>query len=361
MFSLIFLCIGLLPFTINILLYFIFRNKNENPVVNHSIDHELTVVLCYRNITQSIFDEKIKHIISHINKLNKFEIICIDDGSSSNIVNNQSFDNLFLLSLPEWKGKTAAQNLAITHARYDIILSLDFDTIITKNSIYEMLHFFKDSHVGVVSPVLRYYNSTESNHSFTVTSNFYWSTEIITRKFLSSCNLLLTAAGPAMMFRRIIWPASGLKLCHGDDCAIPLIACGNDYLVKQSSLKTCLLDKQYAPSRQFQARTRMAERNIAASLHYLSGISNKPKLLLSLIVHRLLRWFSPLFFISSILILIPELIFNQNIYCYFSLLFYISMILLYVVSSIVKSFVLLQFSFFVGCKNYFNNTVVDKY
>jgi cellulose synthase/poly-beta-1,6-N-acetylglucosamine synthase-like glycosyltransferase len=84
-----------------------------------------------------------------------FEVIIVDDGSkdqTSKVIMDAFSDNQQVrLIQKENGGKASALNLGYQEARGDIIVSLDADTLISKDAISLMVRHFEDPNVAAVS------------------------------------------------------------------------------------------------------------------------------------------------------------------------------------------------------------------
>jgi peptidoglycan-N-acetylglucosamine deacetylase len=83
------------------------------------------------------------------------ELVIVDDGSTDATlaVLRQTFGdrpNVRILTQPNG-GKSSALNNAIAHARHDLLIALDADTIFRTGTIGKLVRHFADPHVGAVS------------------------------------------------------------------------------------------------------------------------------------------------------------------------------------------------------------------
>jgi cellulose synthase/poly-beta-1,6-N-acetylglucosamine synthase-like glycosyltransferase len=84
-----------------------------------------------------------------------FELVIVDDGSTDATLevlrcNFGDRPDVRILSQPN-AGKSAALNNAIAHARHDILIALDADTIFRAGTIGKLVRHFADARVGAVS------------------------------------------------------------------------------------------------------------------------------------------------------------------------------------------------------------------
>ncbi len=84
----------------------------------------------------------------------KKEIIIIDDGSTDKTADIAKRFPVRLLHTNH-EGKSAALNKGLRHAKYDVILMLDADSALEKNSLREIVRPLKDKKVGGATGVIR--------------------------------------------------------------------------------------------------------------------------------------------------------------------------------------------------------------
>ncbi|NPA22422.1 MAG: glycosyltransferase family 2 protein [Candidatus Micrarchaeota archaeon] len=84
----------------------------------------------------------------------KLEVIVVDDGSKDNTYEIASQYPIRVLRKPNG-GAASAKNYGILHAKGDIIVTLDSDTIIDSKAIKRLASYFKDPKVGGVSGAVR--------------------------------------------------------------------------------------------------------------------------------------------------------------------------------------------------------------
>lgn len=269
----------------------------------------LSVILPIHNATLSVFKRKIAEICSELRNIRTSELIIVFDGCDPSSIKEYRFslDQAFLpssLSITvietERVGKSGAQNIGVSAATQPWLFLNDCDTEISRGTLESFVYEVWAEDVGIVSCSMDFALSRQDLRKVFGVS-LYWKFENGFRSLLTALGVLLTSAGPGMFIRRSLWPSKGLALNFGDDCALPLIVARQRYKVVHRD-DLLIHDQPYStPEREYDARVRMAERNLAASfIESMPWIMMRPRLLCSLLVHRLLRWFSPTFLVAGI-------------------------------------------------------------
>ena len=125
------------------------RNRNYCP--------SLSVIIPARNEEDNI-EQTIKSVLT-ARYMKKFEIIVVDDASKDRtaaIVRQMMKEskNIKLIKVKH-KGKAKAVNLAMWQAKGSVIIVLDADTLIERNSLERIVSPFGDSRVAAVASTLR--------------------------------------------------------------------------------------------------------------------------------------------------------------------------------------------------------------
>lgn len=106
----------------------------------------------------------------YIKRLNNFEIIMVDDGSTDNTKNiikklAERYKEIQVINHDKNKGGGAARNTGIKNATGDLIFCLDSDNILDPESLEKMIIFlFKNKLDGVVFYERRFFHSKNKKH-----------------------------------------------------------------------------------------------------------------------------------------------------------------------------------------------------
>lgn len=189
-------------------------------------------------------------------------------------------------------GKSGVQNLAVEHARGDILLFTDAETTTRPELLRLLAEDFADENVGLVAPTVLF---GKADSAVSKGQGAYWRFELFLRQLESDAGILATASGSAFAMRRSLFRP--IPSQYGDDCIVPLDVRLQGYRVVQDRRLMVYDEMPHSIDGELRARVRMTARN-------WTGILSRPQLLnplrypgtaWGLISHKFLRWMTPLF------------------------------------------------------------------
>ncbi|MCM3873468.1 MAG: glycosyltransferase [Pyrinomonadaceae bacterium] len=140
-----------------------------------------------------------------------FEIIVVDDGSTdhtSEVVRDRfSFDNRIRLFTKENAGKGEALNFGLDHARGELIVALDADTLFVPQTIAALAHRFQDPSIAAVAG-----NAKVGNRINLVTrlqALEYITSQNLDRRAFASLNCITVVPGAVGAWRRDLVKRAG--------------------------------------------------------------------------------------------------------------------------------------------------------
>lgn len=130
------------------------------------------------------------------------------------LVNNNSTEESCLKAIDEFKknpnvrifnevrqGKRFAHSKGLSKAKYDLVLFVDSDTIISKNSLIELSKAFWDKEVGAVTGQIRLSNKKENLITRSLDAMFWTSCNIF-RRATTSANFMQVIPGAMGCYRK---------------------------------------------------------------------------------------------------------------------------------------------------------------
>jgi len=138
----------------------------------------------------------------------KLDIIIVDDGSTDetlSIAEGYAQQGIRAFS-KENGGKGAALNFGIKHARGELVATMDADSIVTPNTIRELLPLFEDDEVMAVTPAVRI---RQSSKLLVEVQRIEYLMILFSRKLLSFIDSVPVTPGPFSMFRKKVFDLIG--------------------------------------------------------------------------------------------------------------------------------------------------------
>jgi hyaluronan synthase len=158
--GILWMLMGFSMFTFRTLLWFRYRNP---PIADFSNAPNLTVIIPAYNegtmVAQSIDSVAAAHY-----PRTRLEIFVVDDGSRDDtwehiqVAAKRYPDLVTTLRFPKNRGKRAALEAGFRHARGDIIVTIDSDSVIERGALLAMAGPFRDPKIGAVAGRVSVYN-----------------------------------------------------------------------------------------------------------------------------------------------------------------------------------------------------------
>ncbi len=318
-------------------------------------------------------EKKIRNTLSLNYPKKLLHKIWITDGSTDktpSIVKNYS--DITLLHRSERKGKTAAINRALKYVNSPIVIFSDANTILSPNSISEIVKLFINPSVGCVAGEKKILKKDKDN-AVNSGEGLYWMYESILKKTESNFYSTIGAAGELFAIRTELFNTIKEDTIL-DDFEISLQVVLNGYKIKYAPKAYAIENASINIKEELKRKTRIAAGSYQ-TLFRLKKLLNpfkNPILWFMYVSHKVLRWtiipFSlPLIFVLNVLI------FSKCTSCinFFSILFYCQILfyLLVLIGYFFQSkkikynfiyapyyFVVMNLSLIIGFFKYINKT-----
>jgi len=162
-----------------------------------------SIIICAYNEEEEI-EKTIKKLISVDYPKNKMEIIIVSDSTDrTNEICEKYKKSVKLIKRYERKGKWSALNEGISKAKGNIIVTIDADTIVTKNWLKNIVKPYQDKSIKLTfGPKI----AKNPNFDFvTKAHSFYIEINDVVIKALNNLNLACSPSGDIMSFRKEVW------------------------------------------------------------------------------------------------------------------------------------------------------------
>jgi cellulose synthase/poly-beta-1,6-N-acetylglucosamine synthase-like glycosyltransferase len=138
----------------------------------------------------------------------KLDLVVVDDGSSDDTyeIASRFRERGVQVFTKENSGKGAALNYGIKHAKGELVATMDADSIVTKNTISELLPLFDEDDVMAVTPAVKV---APENKLIVELQRIEYLMILFSRKLLSFIDSVPVTPGPFSMFRKSVFDKVG--------------------------------------------------------------------------------------------------------------------------------------------------------
>jgi cellulose synthase/poly-beta-1,6-N-acetylglucosamine synthase-like glycosyltransferase len=242
----------------------------------------------------------------------QLQLLVISDASSDGtdeIVKEYASRGVELLRLPMRKGKTTAENVAVSVARGELIVNVDGTVLVPRESLKPLVRVFDDPTIGVASS--RDVSVSEAGRDGVRAESQYVGYEMWVRDLETRVGSIVGASGCFYAIRKCVHE----KPLRGDlswDFASVLVARQQGYRSVSVPLATCMIPRTTQLRTEMTRKVRTMARGLNTLFH-LRSLMNPIKygsFAFMLISHKLLRWLP--YLLAPVALLALALLATQN-------------------------------------------------
>lgn len=239
------------------------------------------------------------------------ELLVGSDGSTDRTVEllrKSRLKGLRVFEFPDRRGKARILNDLLDHARGDIVVFSDANSLFRPDALRNLLRPFSDPGVGAVSGELVLISPGNIGESL------YWQYETLVKRLESRAGTLVGATGGVYAARRTLIRRLPVEHAIADDFMIPLRIVEQGYRVTYAPDAVASEIAEETVRGEFRRKVRIGAQNFNA-LRYVSGMLNPAKGFpaFALWSHKILRWLVPVF-LAGFLLAVPALRERGGIY-----------------------------------------------
>jgi cellulose synthase/poly-beta-1,6-N-acetylglucosamine synthase-like glycosyltransferase len=261
----------------------------------------VTVIVAAFNEEKDIA-RKLEMLLALDYPADRLQVLVASDHSTDRtheIVEGFAAQGVELVVLPARGGKTAAQNLAATRARGEILVFTDATTLFSPTVIRRLVEPFADATVGCAGAQLVYQSAAGT--AVGRGGGLYWRYETLVKRLESKANSLVGVSGALYAVRRELYRPIEPELISDFVIALDTYARGHVtvYVPEAIAYEKTLEDA----SREFRMRTRVVVRSINALVHRrrLLNPARFGFFSIQLLSHKVLRYLVPELLIAALL------------------------------------------------------------
>ncbi len=257
------------------------------------IEPDVSVIIAAYNEEKDIA-RKLDGVLALEYPAERLEVIVASDCSTDRthaIVRGYAERGVRLVILPERRGKTAAQNLAASRARGEILVLTDATTDLAPDAIRKLLQPFAHRGVGCTGAELEYVS--EAGTAVGRGGGLYWRYEKLIKRLESRANSLIGVSGCLYAVRRSVYAPIAADLISDFVVALDTFARGYVTVYVPGAIAR---EKTHEDAgHEFAMRTRVVVRSIHALVRRV-GLLNPFRaglFAIQLWSHKVLRYLVP--------------------------------------------------------------------
>jgi len=271
----------------------------------------VTLIIAAYN-EEDFISQKIANTLSLEYPEDRLQIIFITDGSSdATPALARGYDRITVLHRPERKGKVAAMHRAMQQVTTPIVIFSDANTLLNKESIYNIARHYKDPKTGGVAGEKKIME-TGNGKVAGIGEGLYWKYESFLKRQDAELYTVVGAAGELFSIRTELYEPVGDNVLL-DDFVISLRVCQKGYRVHYEP-DAYAMETPSASLKDERKRKIRISAGAFQSMGMLAGLLNffrYPVLSFQYISHRVLRWtlcplLLPVIFIFNLVLVLKE-------------------------------------------------------
>lgn len=228
----------------------------------------------------------------------RFEILVLSDASqdrTDEIVRQFGDPRVFLVRIPDRKGKTNAQNAGVQRAKGEILVFSDATTVYHPQALRFLVSNYQDPAVGAVSGRYRYFDEHQSPTG--MGTIVFWNYENGIKVWQSRIRTLTGCCGCIYSVRRSVYTDLDPDIIS--DLVQPLWVVRKGHRVVFEDRALAFEETTESTAQEFSMRVRVITRGMRGLLS-VPGLLNPLKygwVSLQLLSHKVARWMAPVFWL----------------------------------------------------------------
>lgn len=254
------------------------------------------IIPCYNE--EKVIRDKLDNILKLDYPKDKLQVLIASESNdkTNSIVSEYINTNTRLYAYEKQRGKTVILFDTLPYAKGEIIVFSDANVLLKNDCVKEITANFYDKSVGAVTGLLTISNPKASNISWG--ENIYRNYETLLRISNGESGKVLNPDGAIFAIRRELY--SPINPERGDDFELVIrVLLNNKYSVIEPKAVS-YENASVTPKEEINRKIRMVSWFLKSSLILLKemALKSRPDLIFQVISHKILRWFSPYFFIT---------------------------------------------------------------
>jgi cellulose synthase/poly-beta-1,6-N-acetylglucosamine synthase-like glycosyltransferase len=247
---------------------------------------------------EKVIRSRIENLELIANQSDNIEVFIGSDNSDDNtnailLEAEKKFRWLKVYCFNERRGKAAILNDLVKHARNEILIFSDANTLFEKDAVNLLLQHFGDPLVGGVSGRL-VLKEPKKGFNKSIEEKRYWEYETFIKKNEGKCGILIGANGGIFGVRKNVFSELPLKDAVTDDLYISLSVLQNGFRFNYENDAVAYEDVAKEIIHEYRRKIRFAATNFQTLKYFKSLLFNRNFLLsYAFWSHKITRWFLP--------------------------------------------------------------------
>ena len=300
----------------------IYRNSNHNQLMFYS-DHELPsiAILIAAHNEEKVIEKKILSVFNTNYPSSKLKIFIGSDASTdrtdeiiSNLTN--TYSNIEFIKFKGRVGKISIINHLQSLCDESVLILSDANVIFKQNTIFELVKYFKDSNVGLVSANIIKESSNNDGISYQEKKYLNFENKIKASESYAF-NFIMGAEGGCYAIRNNLFSKVPSNFIV-DDFFITMQVLKRKNYALLNNLAICIEDVTSDISSEYRRKVRISSGNFQNLFFFKHLLFDFSSISFAFWSHKVLRWLTPFFLficLFSSVFLIPFHIFFIGISC----------------------------------------------
>ena len=300
----------------------IYRNSNHNQLLFYS-DHELPsiAILIAAHNEEKVIEKKILSVFNTNYPSSKLKVFIGSDASTdrtdeiiSNLTN--TYSNIEFIKFKGRVGKISIINHLQSLCDESVLILSDANVIFKQNTIFELVKYFKDSNVGLVSANIIKESSNNDGISYQEKKYLNFENKIKASESYAF-NFIMGAEGGCYAIRNNLFSKVPSNFIV-DDFFITMQVLKRKNYALLNNLAICIEDVTSDISSEYRRKVRISSGNFQNLFFFKHLLFDFSSISFAFWSHKVLRWLTPFFLficLFSSVFLIPYHIFFIGISC----------------------------------------------
>ena len=270
------------------------------PVRQEPIEPTVTLFIsCFNEA--DVLRDKLANALALDYPKQKLQIIVVSDASDDGtdaIAQEHADRGVELVRQQERKGKTSGLNLAVPHARGEILVFSDANAFYEPDAIRMLVRNFADERVGYAVGEARYVEPGESSGA---SENLYWKYEMWLKRKETRLHSMVGGDGAIYACRKELYKP--LRVDDINDFVNPLQIVHQGYRGIYEPEAVALEETAGSYGKEFRRKARIVNRSFSGLMR-VAGVLNPFRtgwFALEVFCHKLLRWLAPYLIVAFVL------------------------------------------------------------